>query len=885
MARYSTTLESFNAGELSPQIARRGQLEKYASGCRVLENFIPLPHGPATRRPGTYFAAEVKDSSKATRLIRFEFSVTQAYIIEIGNLYFRFFKDNGQIMDGSPEAPYEIAHTYAQTHLWELKFVQDADVLYIVHPSYHPRKLSRTGHTAWTITDMNFLDGPYLDENTSPDVGANLCPDPDMELDSGWSSFGTPTTQERSSDGIAHKGAYTRKFVVDAASEGIRSGNFTTTTNKVYRVSFWVFTEMSKLEYGVRNGDDSGWAFAKTHSDVPKNTWTKYEYYFKETAGGAAAYLLIHSSVASSGTWWIDDVEIYEVDTILITPSAVSGTVTLTATSSIFVAGHVGAFWRLRHGTTWGYCKIKTVNGTTATADVLKAFGATDPTPSWREGAWSVGNGYPGAVLLFDQRMIFGGSTNYPHHVWGSKVGDYEDMTPGVEANDPFTYEITSENVAVIRWLAGAGHMIVGTVSGEHRMCGADGVESVTPTSVSVVRKTAKGSANIQALNMGNAVLFVQRLGKPGNNGRKVIELVYKYENDAYAGNDLTILAEHITKPGIVDWAFQANPHPIVWAVRSDGMLLGLTYDRDQQVIGWHRHPTDGEVESVAVIPGETQDEVWLIVKRTINGSVKRYVEYLMPLEFEDQEDAFHVDCGLSYEGASVAITGASKTNPVVIEAVHGFAEGSKVQIRDVVGMTELNGRIFTVANPDSGSFELLNEDGTAHTAYVSGGAAQQAVETLSGLDHLEGKEVQIYGDGAVYPAATVTSGQVALDQPTSVVHIGLNFDSVLETMDINVQTDIGSSVGKKKKVTSLIVSLAKTLGGYAGRDEDSLQPIITRTTEDDLGAPPPLFDGDYVMPSFPGGHELTAYVRIKQTGPGPMTVTALTPTIEVQSS
>lgn len=887
MARTSPTLEAFNSGELSPNVKRRHSLDKYASGCTRMENFIPLPHGPATRRPGTYFVSEVKSSAAMVRLIKFEFSVTQAYILEVGNLYFRFYKDSGQIQSGSPLAAYELVHTYAQADLFALKFAQDADTLYITHPSYKPRKLTRSGHAAWTITDITFEDGPYLDENTAPDLGANLCPDPDMELDTGWTSIGTPAAQARSSAGTAHKGAYTRLFTVDGANEGIKSGAYTS-ENAIYRVSFWVYTATGKLSYSIRKGDDSGFIFTETVSSVPNNAWTKYERYYAEANAGAGAYLQITGSDATSGSWYIDDVEIYKVDTILITPSAVTGTgITLTASASLFVAGHVGAYWRLKHGTTWGYCQITAVgSATSATATVIKAFGDTDPTPSWREGAWSTKNGYPGAVMFSGQRAIFAGSTSYPHHVWCSKIGDYENMTPGTTAADAFWYEIACDAVASIRWLASVGNIIVGTVNSEYRVMGPDSTEVISQDNVDAVPKSRKGSANIQALNMGSVVLFVQRLGKPTNNGQKVIELVYKYENDAYAGNDLTILADHITKPGIVDWAFQANPHPIVWVVRSDGVLLGLTYDREQNVIGWHRHPTDGLVESVAVIPGETQDQVWLSVNRTIGGATKRYIEYMMPFEFEDQEDAFHVDCGLTYTGAVKTITGATQANPVVVTmASHGLANGTHVQIKGVLGMTELNGRVYTLANVATNTAELEHVDGTAYTAYTSGGTAQVAVDSISGLDHLEGEEVVIFADGAIYPPATVASGAISLDQPASVIHAGLNYDSLLETMDIQPGPEIGSSVGKTKKVVSMIISLSDTLGGWAGTDEDYLQPIIHRTTEDDLGAAPPLYTGDYSMDSILSEHAREARIVIKQTGPGPMTVLAITPTMEVQSS
>jgi hypothetical protein len=163
MARVAVQLTNFTGGELSPRLDGRNDLTKYASGCKTLENMIVYPHGSAARRPGTQFVAEVKDSTKKTRLIPFEFSTTQTYMLEFGNQYIRFYKDNGVILSGG--SPYEIVSPYLEAELFEIKFAQSADVMYICHPNHAVRKLSRTGHTAWTLTEVNFTNGPYLDNN------------------------------------------------------------------------------------------------------------------------------------------------------------------------------------------------------------------------------------------------------------------------------------------------------------------------------------------------------------------------------------------------------------------------------------------------------------------------------------------------------------------------------------------------------------------------------------------------------------------------------------------------------------------------------------------------------------------------------------------------
>lgn len=165
MARVAAQLSNFTAGELSPRLDGRNDLAKYSAGCATVENMVIYPHGAAARRPGTTFIAEVKTSSAKTRLISFEFSTTQTYILELGNQYMRFYRDNGQIL--SSGSPYEISTPYLTAELFDIKFAQSADVMYITHPNHATRKLSRTGHTSWTLTEVDFTNGPYLDTNTS----------------------------------------------------------------------------------------------------------------------------------------------------------------------------------------------------------------------------------------------------------------------------------------------------------------------------------------------------------------------------------------------------------------------------------------------------------------------------------------------------------------------------------------------------------------------------------------------------------------------------------------------------------------------------------------------------------------------------------------------
>ena len=523
MPRATPLQPSLNAGEFSPRMVARTDFAKYPLGCATLENMIPLPQGGAMRRPGTVFVAEVKDSTKKPRLIPFEFSTVQAYIIECGDLYFRFYKDRGRI-ESPPGTPVEIATVYTEAELPALKYAQSADTLYICHPSHAVHKLTRSSHTSWTIAEVDFTDGPYLDQHT------------------------TATTLTPSA-----------------------------------------------------------------------------------TTGGG----------------------------ITITASAVTGI----NGGSGFLSSDVGRYVRIDNpasGTQWGYAKITAVGSTTSvTADVKRDFATTNATANWRLGAWSGTTGYPSAVAFFEQRLAFAASTDQPQTLWLSQSADFENMQPddgkgAVADDDALDFTVSADQVNAIRWLAPGKNLFLGTIGGEWQV--KSNGPLITPTDIDVKRQTTFGSADIAPAQMRGRLLFVQRAA------RKVLEFTFSFDIDQFLALDMTLLANHVTKGGITEMAYQQEPDSTLWCVRADGQLAALTYQPDQQVVGWARYIAGGTfgsgdavVESVGVIPGSGQDELWVACKRTVNGTTRRYIEYYAaPFETGDDEKlACYSDSALLYNGAA----------------------------------------------------------------------------------------------------------------------------------------------------------------------------------------------------------------------------------------
>jgi hypothetical protein len=604
MPRTTLALTSFVSGEFSPKMDGRTDFEKYSSGAKTLENFLVHPQGAATRRVGTQFIAEVKSSAAKTRLIPFEFSTTQTYVLEFGNNYIRFFKDKGQILSGG--SAYEISSPYLTAELFDIKFAQSADVMYITHPNHEVMKLSRTGHTAWTLAEVEFTDGPYLATNT------------------------TTTTLTPASASVG-----TGVNITASAVTGINGGTGFQTTDVGRIISFN------------------------------------------------------------------------------------SGKAKITARTS----------------TTVVVCTITT------------AFASTAATAAFNLGAFSDTTGHPSCVSFFEQRLVFAGTTDEPQTIFFSAAGDYENMTTGTNAADAMVYTIAANQVNAIRYMKAVRTLVVGTTGGEYTVS-ADGTDaSITPTNITIKRQSSYGSANVDAIPAGNAILFLQKAK------RKIRELQYNFDSDGYQAPDLTILNETVTDTGINEMSYQQEPGSNIWCVRDDGVLACLTYQRSENVIAWSRHIFGGAFgsgravcESIASISGTlTEDEVWVIVKRTINGATKRYVECFSDFDFDetDANDFKFLDSHLSYSGS--------------------------------------------------------------------------ATTTLSGLAHLEGQTVSILADGAAHANKTVSSGAITLDRSATKACVGLSYDSILQTMRIEGGAAEGTSQGKTKRISKVVLRLFETVGVKVG--------------------------------------------------------------------
>ena len=622
MAKASPAFTNFTAGELSPRLDGRTDVGKYFNGCKKLQNFVVHPHGGASRRPGTIFVREVKNSAHNVRLIPFEFNVTQTYILEFGDQYFRIHKDGGTVV--SSGTPVEVATPYAHTDIDKLKFTQSADVMYLVHPDFSPRKITRTSHTAWTIAEVDLLRGPMAEDNTTSTTLLANGRTGTVTITASANTFASNDVGRlvRLHDGFAKITAFSSATSVTATVQDNADGraelmpSYTATTLSAHEGD----PSSTGLEHNDRFQDSAGQFILQGFKVGMKVVVTG----FTDSNNNEASAIIVK----------VTD------DTLLLAPS--SDLTDEAAGDSVTISG------------------------------VLS--GSTD----WALGAFSASTGYPAAVAFYEQRLVFASTTQQPQTLFFSVGGSFEDFAAGVDGDDALTYTLGSNQVNIIRYLQAGRVLLVGTSGGEFVVTSSEDAP-LSPTNAVVKRQATYGSADIQPVQVANVTLFVQRAK------RKLRELVFDLNTDSYQAPDMTILAEHITEGGIKEMSLQQEPDNVVWCVLENGKFVGMTYRREENVIAWHEHVLGGafgsdafgHVESVATIPGDlNEDDTYLVVKRTIDGGTKRYIEYFSSFEFgDDVEDAFFVDSGLTYSGS--AVTSISGLNHLEGQTVSILANGA----------------------------------------------------------------------------------------------------------------------------------------------------------------------------------------------------------------
>ena len=651
MGAYAA-INRFNAGELSPKMKARADIEQYSGGCRTLRNFLVTPYGSVERRPGTRFVAKAKNPSGRVKLFRFVVSSTVSYLIEAGNLYMRFFRDGMPVVKNG--SPVEIQTPYSAADLDHIATIQSADIMTICSPSHPVMELKRTAEDAFKLVEKEFEYPPVLDPNLND--GITITP----SARTGNITLTAAVPQNYDGEAVFAPGNIggffelvhireKNEIAIDFNDRGTVSGDPEAGIDGA---------PVSGLIKVDENGDAvSGalevkgyWSFT-THGTWTGNltiqrsfdaglTWTDFRTFSSTN----------DSNFTDSGTEEDDDVR-YRLK---ITGYEHSSSGTIKLCRCLFVNPDFQQT---------GVVRITAItDGTHASGTVIRKLGGTDATHEWSEGAWSSRRGFPRAVAFFEERMFFAGTSHQTQRIWGSKTGDWDNYLIGSKDDDALDFLLASDTVNSIQWLIQhETALVIGTMDSEWTLSASDPGAALTPSDFHARRRSVFGSTRGSAHLVGETILFVQR------GGRKVREFVYSWEKNGYASADMTILAEHITSSAIRETALSCLPDTILWCLLGNGTLGALTYERDQEVVGWHRHDTQGKIQSIACLPAGEEDRLYWAVERK-NGIMIELMTKRVP---DSPQDAYFVDCG------------AKKVSDTAFDTVVGLShlEGQLVQI------------------------------------------------------------------------------------------------------------------------------------------------------------------------------------------------------------
>lgn len=803
-------LSSFAGGEFSPNLQVRTNLEKYPSGLKRGKNMILHQTGGASNRPGTVYVAETKYSAKKSRVIEFEYSIDDNYYLEVGEYYIRFFDKSGPITKASADAwvtttaydlcdyvtnggnryycaiahtsgtfatdlaagkwmaqsgtIYEIPTPYKESDLEYIKYTQSGDKIWFWNPDYHPRVLTRYDDADWTIEEFANEYGPLQKTNT--DEASTITPS-----------------------------AVTGSITLTATKDIFNAGHVG---------SIWKLTHAKQASSQTVTWSNTDIGFMATGLPCGK-TWRVVSH------GNWEGTIKVQKS---------EEGDLYSPRTDLRTfSSKLSGTPPL-GDYNANLYGDLDEFAYIRlemtaHGVSstvtvdlncdeydhHGYVEITSVtNSKSAVATVIKPLGATNATSEWNEGSWSTYRGFPTAGIFYQDRICPASTSHEPQTIWPSQTGDYTNfkVSDPVVDTDSMSINLASRTMNDITALDVLGKIIAITTNSEWTVGpGNDGI--FTPTSIVSDCVGKRGAANVDSLVIGNRILYIQSQGKVVRSGG------FDAQAGGFKSENISIFSSHLFKDyEVVDWCYQQEPDSIIWAVRSDGRLLTLTYLEEHSVVGWTWHETysgDDQFESICSIPNSTWgiDQVCCIVKR---GN-KRYVEYLAPrLYSKDLEDQVFMDSAKEY-------------------------------------------------------------DSTPTT-------------TITGLSHLEGRTVAVLADGVKQSQKTVSSGQITLDSTASHVWVGLPYVADLWPLSLEIPGG-GTLQRKHTAIPEVTISFEDSKGGWYGFDEDHLDELQSDPDIDD----DELYTGDRVV-TVPSDFGLKRSILIRQIDPYPITVNAIVPTLSV---
>ena len=988
--RIQALQSSFADGQISPRMQGMVELESYKSSLATLENMVVLPQGSLTRRPGTFFAATTKANGQA-RLIPFSRGQGTSLVLEFGNLYIRFFANDGPVRTDDIAGTYsqttttvtvtksthgysvsdevyldftsgngvdgfytiatvadpntftvtsttsqstsgnvnisqraEITTPYTAAQVDDLAFTQSADVLFLAHPSHPPARLERNDTNDWTLTELLpssgsspttvLTDGPFMATNTT-DTTLTVA----LAANSEFSETIDDSAQTLSLEEVG---------TVSPSNVDVTTNSFTLANHPLVngmKIQFSVipsgFTSSPTLsattDYFVVSATQNTFKLATTAGGTPVDI----------TAAPTSDDMTVNKSFVDKGKY------------LKVTASAVTGITDDTGFQTTDIGRYIRFNTEVAPQIKWGYGEIVERTSTTVVLVLLKkAIAGVGATTEWQLGSFSETTGYPRTVQIYQQRLVYAGTTEEPQTIFFSKTADFFNFSATeplgrstgqfdsagrsiigeqIFEDNALSLTISSDTVDQIEWLSEDRRLTIGTSGGIFQCFGTDDDVTLTPFSFSITKVSA-WSCDPTALpaKVGNNLLYVQ------NNGRKLRELAFDKLQDQYSAADLTLRSEDISETGLIATAYQDQPYSVLWCLRNDGRLAGLTYVDLLQMRAWHRHTIGGahydathgsqaKVESIASIPRGTHDQLYMIVKRHLRAAA------LTSITFNQTTDKFTktghgLANGTTVVFDSTTIDGftADKLYYVVSTATNDFqlsesSGGAAVTVSgSTSSVTVSTLRVVTEKRYIEflERFFVASEVVPSDAHFVDSGLEEPPTRTtastaVSALDHLEGESVAILADAAVQPDRTVSSGAITLQTAATNFRIGLGYNSDIKSLPMVAMTGQGTSVGNRKRIHRFTVRLLESLSfkfGTNANDLDAatiayleslglnfgvnisdLTEAVFRTASDNIGSALAFFTGEK---TYQVGDQFNTITQLflRQDQPYPFSVTLL---------
>ncbi len=948
---------SFTGGEISPNLYNRVDLQRWFSSLKTCRNFVTQPYGGAKNRSGTYFVTEAKTSTTRGRLVPFRVSATEGYVLEFGHLYVRVSKNGsalklptsapawvtarvyavGDIVDSSGSGLFyclkahtsagvslifdggtstwlpigsagefiELVTPYTEAELHDLSFTQSVDVLTIAHPNHQNANLSRYYDFAWSLDLVPNESGPWMDLNldTTITMGTNKVTG-SLVVQSTGAIF----------DAVKHNGrllyieqrGYGKPWEVQKA---ITVGDIRRSDGKYYQAQNSATTgtlrPVHTKDTWYDGQDGVNWLYLHSGFGI-----VRIDSVTDPTHANATVLSRLPDELSSSGTGFGASVSMAGAtygdagDGFLLITKTTHG-ITTTGPARATVTG--GTVLSLN---------ILAVTANTIKVDIsfsdfyayYSSLTSLEPpitgtlwSDRWKFGAWAGDQGWPSKVFYHQGRRGYAATIKQPNKVWLSRSNSYNDFsvsTPLIDT-DALDVPLASSQLDSITGVLSMDRLIVLTAGGEWAL-GPSSNDPLTPGNAVPRPQGFRGASTVHPLGVGDTALFVQE------KGTVVRDLDFDLSRDKYIGNDLTVFADHLLEgKSVYEWAFQQNPFGIVWMVRSDGALLGMTYMKEQQVLGWHRHDTGGDVvESVCCVGEPGEDVVYLMVKRTVDGAVKRYIERMKTRLVTDIKEAFFVDCGLSYDGRvktnMIAAGDDYSATTMTITGGTNWDETEQLLVTSstpfFVGATDVDDALVYTGLGDGLEHRLVIEQFLTTTTVKARptqtlhpslwGAARldwQLARNTFTLAHLPMREVSVLSDGnSAGRFTTDSAGRFTMGSAGVRVHAGIPITADMETLSVTVQGQ-EPITNKKKSIPRVTAQVLESRGLKAGRDFNHLRAVKERNASDGFGVPSRLQDG-LIEVAIDTTWSTDGSVCIRQDEPLPLTITALIPEVVVGS-